>query len=93
MMAKIAAAATITHLAHVAGHQTRAKTTTAAASKNRQKQSFMSFPPTILNGTDFIISTAPWQGQNVNLGKIKRVAAAVVGSDPLRRATFFADMR
>jgi len=43
MMAKIAAATTITHLAHTAGHQNMARTTTAAASKNRQKQSFMIF--------------------------------------------------
>jgi hypothetical protein len=43
-MASIAAAATITHFAHIAGHQNMAKTTTAAASKNRQKQSFMIFP-------------------------------------------------
>ncbi len=42
-MAKIAAAATITHFAHAAGHQNMARTTTAAANKNRQKQSFMIF--------------------------------------------------
>jgi hypothetical protein len=45
MIAKIAAAATITHFAHTAGHQSMAKTITAAANKNRQKQSFMIFPP------------------------------------------------
>src|SRR4030042_5463322 len=45
MIAKIAAAATITHFAHTAGHQNMAKTITAAANKNRQKQSFMIFPP------------------------------------------------
>ena len=43
MMAKIAAAATITHFAHAAGHQNMARTTTAVANKNRQKQSFMIF--------------------------------------------------
>jgi hypothetical protein len=45
MIAKIAAAATITHFAHTAGHQNMAKTITAAANKNRQKQSFIIFPP------------------------------------------------
>jgi hypothetical protein len=35
----------ITHFAHMAGHQNIAKTTTAAANKNRQKQSFMISPP------------------------------------------------
>ncbi len=45
MIAKIAAAATITHFAQAAGHQKIAKTITAAANKNRQKQSFMIFPP------------------------------------------------
>jgi len=43
IIARIAAAATITHLAHMAGHQNMAKTTTAAANKNRQKQIFMIF--------------------------------------------------
>jgi len=46
MMAKIAAAAMITHFAQAAGHQNMARTITAAANKNRQKQSFMVFPPT-----------------------------------------------
>jgi len=45
MIAKIAAAATITHFAHAAGHQNMAKTITAAANKNRQKQSFMILSP------------------------------------------------
>ena len=43
MIAKIAAATIITHFAHTAGHQKMAKTTMAAANKNRQKQSFMIF--------------------------------------------------
>ena len=45
MIAKIAAAATITHFAQAAGHQKMAKTITAAANKNRQKQSFMILSP------------------------------------------------
>ena len=45
MIAKMAAAAMITHFAHAAGHQNMAKTITTAANKNRQKQSFMIFPP------------------------------------------------
>jgi hypothetical protein len=44
MMARIAPAATITHFAQMAGHQKMAKTTTAAESRKRQKQSFM-IPP------------------------------------------------
>jgi hypothetical protein len=64
MIAKIAAAATITHFAHIAGHQKMAKTTTAAASKKRQKQIFMIFPPPSLNCLYFItkignIKTSP----------------------------------
>jgi hypothetical protein len=54
MIARIAAAATITHLAHMAGHQNMAKTTTAAANKNRQKQSFMIPPPSSLRFLNFI---------------------------------------
>ena len=53
-MARIAAATIITHLAHVAGHQNMAKTTTATANKNRQKQSFMIFPPSSLKCTNFL---------------------------------------
>ena len=41
MIARIAAAAMITHLAHIAGHQNMAKTTMATANKDRQKQIFM----------------------------------------------------
>jgi len=53
MIAKIAAAATITHFAHAAGHQNMAKTMTAAANKNRQKQSFMISPPSSLRFVNF----------------------------------------
>jgi hypothetical protein len=45
MIAKTAAAATITYFAHTASYQNMAKTITAAANKNRQKQSFMIFSP------------------------------------------------
>jgi len=45
MIAKIAPATIITHFAHAAGHQNMAKTTMAAANKNRQKQSFTCFSP------------------------------------------------
>src|SRR4030042_6142173 len=55
MIAKIAAAAPITHFAHAAGHQNIAMTITAAANKNRQKQSFMIFPPSLLSRTQDII--------------------------------------
>jgi hypothetical protein len=40
-------------LAHIAGHQNMAKTTTAAANKNRQKQSFMIFPPSSFEARQF----------------------------------------
>jgi hypothetical protein len=53
MIARIAAAATITHLAHIAGHQNMANTTMAAANKNRQKQSFMIFPPSSIEARQF----------------------------------------
>jgi hypothetical protein len=56
-MARIAAAAMITHLAHVAGHQNMAKTTTAAANKNRQKQSFMISPPYFIEACQFYRKT------------------------------------
>src|SRR4030042_5308522 len=65
MIARIAAAATITHLAHVAGHQKTAITTTAAANKNRQKQSFMIIPPSSTRSNyyrdkhDFIATSIP----------------------------------
>jgi len=51
-MAKIAAAATITHLAQVAGQKNTAKTTTAIDRMNRQKQSFMISPPHVFRRTD-----------------------------------------
>jgi hypothetical protein len=54
MIARIAAATMITHLAQVAGHQNMAKTTTAKANKNRQKQSFMIFPPSYRDSINFI---------------------------------------
>jgi hypothetical protein len=54
MIARIAPAMTITHLAQAAGHQKMARTTMAAAIKNRQKQSFMDFPPRSCD--DLIIS-------------------------------------
>jgi len=41
MMARRAAAATITHFAQASGPQTRAKTTMPTASKKRQKHNFM----------------------------------------------------
>jgi len=41
IMARSAAAATITHFAQVSGHQTTAKTTMATANKKRQKHNFM----------------------------------------------------
>jgi alkylhydroperoxidase/carboxymuconolactone decarboxylase family protein YurZ len=48
MIARIAAAATITHLAHAAGNPKMAKAIMAAANKNRQKQSFMISPPLLI---------------------------------------------
>jgi hypothetical protein len=61
---------TITHLAHIAGHQNMAKTTTATANKNRQKQSFMISSPSSLRRTNFIKIITLWQGQNMILCKI-----------------------
>ena len=55
MMARIAAAATITHLTQTAGHQNMAKTTMPIARMKRQKQSFMSSPPHDFRRADFTI--------------------------------------
>jgi hypothetical protein len=70
MMARIAAAATITHFAHVAGHQNMAKTTTAKANKNRQKQSFMIFLPPSTTADNTKAKMTQWQGQNPILSNI-----------------------
>ena len=56
IIAKIAAAATITHLTQMAGHQNMAKTTIASAKMNRQKQSFMSSPPDDFRLTDHTVN-------------------------------------
>jgi len=70
MIARIAAAATITHLAHIAGHQNRAKTIMAAASKNLQKQSFMIFPPSSFEAHQFYKNNDFMAMSNIIVGQI-----------------------
>jgi len=57
----------ITHLAHVAGHQNMAKTTTATAIKKRQKQNFMFSPPSFIEAFRFYRKTCSYSKAKIRI--------------------------